>query len=117
MPRALNQREKFEAVSQEGWPEYAARIPGPVLDGLVNYLYHGDEPGHFLAAVLTNDLMLAVSRADKDSMAALREITQFVYNRIPGDSWGSTRKIDAWREKRMAALAEMEKAEASLQEA
>lgn len=95
--------EKFEAVTGDYLPEYAAKIPEAVLEGLVNYLYYGNQPGHFLTAVLTNDLFEAVGRGDDKSIAAIRELVQLIYNRVPSPSWGDKEKVKAWRAARQEA--------------
>ena len=96
----MDQEDSFKEVTGEDIPDYAEKIPALVLRALVNYLYYGDEVGHFLTAVLCNDLTNAVCRADNQSLAAIRELVQLIYNRIPSPAWGSPEKIKAWREQR-----------------
>lgn len=68
------------------------------VESLDRYVKHGIPPGSFLLAVLSNDLMQAVNRADEESAANLREIVSHVYNRLPSGSHGSMEKVEAWVE-------------------
>jgi len=60
------------------------------------YVERGRPTGGFIHAVLCNDLMAAVSRADESSLANLGDICRYVYNRMPAASWGSPEKVTAW---------------------
>lgn len=79
-------REKFI-----GW-----NLPASMFGGIERYLYHGIPPGHFLAAVLQNDLSEAVSRADAVNGALLCEYVKFLYNDVPANAWGSKDEYAAW---------------------
>jgi len=43
----------------------------------------------FLNAVLENDLMGALGKADYQNQHRLHEICSYVYNDVPSDVWGS----------------------------
>ena len=60
------------------------------------YVEHRIPTGGFLEAVLSNDLMGAVGRADAGNLRDLHEICSYVYNRIPSGCWGSPEKVRAW---------------------
>lgn len=64
-------------------------IPWHTQGALERWVENGLYPGGFLTAVLCNDLFGAVARADSSNMAALADITKFVYNEMPSSSWGS----------------------------
>lgn len=64
-------------------------IPGHTRVALSAYVEEGIIPGGFLTAVLCNDLFGAVARADALNAACLVDICKFIYNRLPGDTWGS----------------------------
>jgi hypothetical protein len=66
------------------------------MDTLVRYINDGVPTGSFLQAVLSNDLMDAMGRADIESRMDLFEISQFVYNKMPSASWGSRKRVDEW---------------------
>lgn len=71
-------------------------IPVHTQDALARYVEDRLEPGGFLYAVLTNDLLGAVSRADLQNQRALAEIVKFVYNRCPLRCHGSYENYTAW---------------------
>jgi hypothetical protein len=53
-------------------------------------------PGDFLFAVLSNDLFNAIERApraDRVSIAAMREIVEYIYNELPSNSWGDRKTV------------------------
>lgn len=60
------------------------------------YATKGIPTGDFLAAVLSNDLMDAMGRADEDNRDDLFEICEYVYNDMPAPCHGSREKVRAW---------------------
>ena len=54
------------------------------------------EPGGFLKAVLCNDLIGAVSKADSRNLANLPAIVAYVYNKLPASCWGSPEDYHNW---------------------
>jgi hypothetical protein len=52
--------------------------------------------GHFLAAVLRNDLVDALGRADEGAIQQLPEIVRHLYNCCPGNCWRTQANIDSW---------------------
>jgi hypothetical protein len=79
-----------------------AAVPEHLHEGLVGYLVHGIKPGSFLAAVLENNLMIAVTSADEQSMAGLRAIVRFLLHSAPDGAWGSRATVNAWIAERAA---------------
>lgn len=73
-------------------------VPEHLHDGLVLYLTHGLPPGHFLTAVLSNDLKEAFARADEQSRAGLFALVSFLYNDAPASAWGNPERVSAWME-------------------
>jgi hypothetical protein len=71
-------------------------IPSNIKDTLENYVQRGYMPGTFTAAVLANDLTIAVMVADPISLAKLRNIVQYVVNEVPADAQGSYAKVKNW---------------------
>lgn len=69
-----------------------------IIDSLKMYIDHGIMPGSFLAAVLTNDLFGAMGFADSYNRATIFQITSYIYNNLPSDSWGSVEKVSAFQE-------------------
>ena len=73
-----------------------ARIPKSTMDSLKRYVEQGIPTGGFLEAVLSNDLMGAMGRADEFNRAAIFDICGYVYNEMPGNSHGSPEQVKAW---------------------
>lgn len=71
-------------------------LPPQMWGGVKRYLESGIPPGHFLTAVITNNLSEAVSRADDQNVNLLPNYVRFFYNEVPGGCWGSRSKYDAW---------------------
>lgn len=71
-------------------------VPEHTQGALARYVEDRLPPGGFLEAVLTNDLLRAVSRADTWNKAALADIVRFVYNRCPAGCHGSRENYEAW---------------------
>ena len=78
----------------------AVGIPSHMWEGLAAYILHGLPTGHFLTAVLSNDLREAVNRADKDNIKALPAYVKFLYNDAPAGCWGSEDKVESWIKRR-----------------
>lgn len=70
-------------------------LPEHLRAGMQRYIEQGILPGHFLRAILSNDLADAFLKADDISTAAMRDIAMFVY-RLPDAAWGSEEKMLAW---------------------
>ena len=67
----------------------------------------GESPfcGDFLRAVLSNDLMGAVGRADEYNRLTLWVIVSYVYNVLPSICHGSPEKVAAWAAEHRARIA------------
>lgn len=83
-------------------PDYS-RIKQSTLDSLQRYAEHHIPTGDFLHAVLANDLRDAFGRADEENCEALFHIAAYCYNEMPGASWGSPEKVQAWLNARKVA--------------
>ena len=74
-----------------------ARCPVDYMtDAVRRYVENGRQPGHFLTALLSNDLFESVARADADNARALREWVRFIYAELPHGSWGSKEAVREW---------------------
>lgn len=73
-----------------------ALIPDYMIGGLRRYIENGIAPGHFLTAVLCNDLRGAIERGDDTNTAVLPNYIRFLYNYAPSECWGSPEKFKAW---------------------
>ena len=92
-------REEMESYrnSLERAIEKYPRIPEMSRDSLVQYILMGRPVGSFLHAVLSNNLMQAVWRADDHNQVALHEYAKFLCNHAPIDCYGSEKATDDWR--------------------
>lgn len=67
-----------------------------ILEGINRFVLRHQRVGHFLMAVLKNDLRQALARADSDNATILLQIVSYCHNEIPGICWGSPQKVEAW---------------------
>lgn len=74
-------------------------------ESLARYAVEGLETGQFLRACLENDLAGAVSRADPDAFQELPTIMLYIYNTLPGDSWGSKEAVEKYLAEKREYLA------------
>jgi len=73
-------------------------IPERMLESLERYKNDGTIPGDFLVSILSNDLVAACGRADDENLANLPAYGAYVYNELPGPSWGSKENVLLWHE-------------------
>ena len=52
--------------------------------------------GGFLEAVLSNDLVGAVGRADSINIQRIPEIVKYIYNNLPSNCWGDSETVSKW---------------------
>lgn len=74
-------------------PDEYYPIREDLFGALERYLNHGIMPGSFLTAVLENNLVEAIGRADFMNSANLKNIVGYIYNHMPSTSWGSPMKV------------------------
>lgn len=67
-------------------------------EAYIRYVIYGVVPGHFLQAVLANDLFDAHCRADDTSAGMLTALVRLIYNEFPPKSHGSRKAIKEWGE-------------------
>lgn len=67
-----------------------------MADAVKDYIEKGWQPGHFLSAVIKNDLREAVGRADNTNIQHLADWVIWFYNEAPGSCWGSPEKFQSW---------------------
>lgn len=72
------------------------RTPTNLHGGLLRYLDHHIQPGHFLTAVLEGDLFEAFARGDVQSRTGIGDIVTYLYNFAPAPAWGNKRKVELW---------------------
>lgn len=71
-------------------------IPEHMHSGVIQYVEHGVEPGGFLKAVLSNNLVDSFSKADGLNKNKIDKYITLLYNHIPADCWGSHEKVVSW---------------------
>lgn len=71
-------------------------VPEALHDGLVHYIAERRHVGHFLTAVLSNDLREACARADDICRQHLYAVVFFLYNYAPSNCWGSSTAVERW---------------------
>lgn len=86
------------------------RLPEHLHQPIVRYILHRLRPGHFLSAVLANDLMGAVGRAGDGEADQLGRLVQFFYNceAVPGNCWGSPEAVRQWLNPELATATDKE---------
>jgi len=69
-----------------------------IVEGLNRFVLLHQPVGHFLTAVLSNNLREAFARADADNQKTMFQIVSYCHNQIPGNCWGTPEKVKAWVE-------------------
>ncbi len=72
------------------------QLPEHMREVARDYVERHRRPGDFLAAVLSNDLTGAFSKADVRNIVAMRAWASWLYNEAPAAAWGSKAVVDAW---------------------
>ena len=94
----LNYLTEYAEATRQSWADGMARlIPSRMIPDLVCYIVHGIHPGNFLSAVVSNDLMDAVARADEENQKLLVEYSTFLYNYAPIGCFGSKEAFLNWK--------------------
>lgn len=73
-------------------------LPPRMWGAVQRYMEHGISPGHFLCAVIDNNLSEAVGRADQENQTVLNKWVMFFYNAVPGRCWKSQANRSVWIE-------------------
>lgn len=73
-------------------------LPEHMQDGARRYIEDGVHPGSFLEAVLANDLLQALRKADDINMQSMQQWGRFLYE-IPAICHGSYEKVNSWCDK------------------
>jgi hypothetical protein len=76
-------------------------MPPSTLRGLTDYRDKGNPTGDFLKAVLSNDLIDAMRRADIHNRACMYDIVRFCMNELPQDIWGNRDRVENYLERRL----------------
>lgn len=71
-------------------------IPDHMQDSINRYIKDHTPVGSFLQAVIENNLMEAVARADDENLRNLPAFVSFFYNLAPTDCWKSPENYKNW---------------------
>jgi hypothetical protein len=74
-------------------------LPEYMREGMQQWIERGFATGHFLCAVLRNDLRGAIERADEENVRRLKDYVVYLYNYAPTGCWGSPARFDDWEAK------------------
>jgi len=93
--------EEAIKITERAWDEKLDKYGLP-SDGMIRYIVHRIEPGHFLTKLLENDLVGAFARADDQNSHRMKQWASFLYNEMPVRSmkhmWGSPEIVKEWLE-------------------
>jgi len=67
-----------------------------VRESIENYYYRRLEPGSFVYAMLCNDFVDAVLKADYWNAQQMKDNALWLANRMPPGAWGSKEIVDEW---------------------
>ena len=76
-----------------------SRLPEHMQAGARLWIEQGIYPGGFMLAVMENDLVEAVGRADETNRERLPDFVSFFYNEAPRACWRTRENIEAWAER------------------
>lgn len=82
-----------------GYTDRGCYIRTDMAQKIDGYIERGEEVGHFLQAVICNDLHGAFSHGDAENVANLHAFISYFYNYAPSPCWGSKDKLKAWLER------------------
>ena len=71
-------------------------LPEHMQGAARRYVEKGIAPGSFLTALLANDFMGAVGRADDTNQRALMDWARWIHNEIPNGCHGNYERVTEW---------------------
>lgn len=92
------------ATSPDEMREYLYRklaekgVPAHMHESVVAWIMQARPVGHFLTAVLCNNLREAISHGDDQNAQALQQYVRFLYNDAPAGCWGAPERLVSWAE-------------------
>ena len=76
------------------------QVPNSYMtEAVKRYVEEGEAVGHFLTALLSNDLVGAFSRADDSNREKMWDWVKFLWNEVPSNCWGSREQVIRWQKK------------------
>jgi len=76
--------------------KYIHHLPDYMRQGMMDYIMEGVRPGHFLQAVISNNLKEACHYADDTNQHRLFDYILFLHNAAPMNAWGSKKHMESW---------------------
>jgi len=64
--------------------------------GLDRYVKYRIPTGGFLRAVLENDFMRAIGKADIDNLCTITELRDYILSELPMECYGSPEAVSEW---------------------
>jgi hypothetical protein len=74
-------------------------IPDHLMNQMILYLEESKTPCSFLVAMMSNDFMKTIAKADEDNINILPTYAHFIHWEAPMGSHGSYEKVEAWLNK------------------
>lgn len=94
--RNLGKEELAQIIAEHRALNPDLPIKPDTLEALTDYATRRVPLGDFLTAVISNDLMGAMARADSYNRATIFQICEFVYNKMPHNCHGSRDAYRKW---------------------
>jgi hypothetical protein len=95
LPVSLSE-DPAPSIPHDWFPGVYTAIPEHMRMALLRYVQDRIQPGHFLTAIICNDLRNAVSRADDQNLQLLKLYLQWFYNIAPAVCHGSYAAMKQW---------------------
>lgn len=73
-----------------------SKAPNNSGDAFQRFIEEGIPTGHFLEALLSNDLAQACARADDMNQYLIFQYVRFMWNELPSSAWGSPENYKNW---------------------
>ena len=78
------------------YEEHIHLIPEHMRESVLAWIETGRPVGNFLTAVISNDLFMAIGKADDINRHALPDYMTYFFNYAPGGCWGSRKAVEEW---------------------
>lgn len=92
----MTQDDLNRMMAEHNRLNFEMEIRPDIKSALDRYARTGMPLGNFLTAVVENNLMEALGRADSYNRATIHQICSYVYNEMPHTCHGSPERVAAW---------------------
>lgn len=89
----MTERQRAEQRLARGW----MLIPGHMHESIRLYVLDGLKSGDFLQALLSNDLILAATKADHMNFDSLGNWVRYLVNCCPAACFGGPEEYENWK--------------------